>query len=79
MQVLGASFDSTEGNAAFAAKYSLNFPLLCDTEKSTAALGAGDGPKAKRAAILIGADGTVEKMWPRVQARTFPDEFLRSL
>ena len=79
MQVLGASFDSTEGNAAFAAKYSLAFPLLCDTQKSTSSLGAGDGPKAKRAAILIGADGTVEALWPTVKARTFPDEFLSSL
>jgi peroxiredoxin Q/BCP len=63
--VLGASFDTVEENAAFAAKKSFPFRLLCDT---TRALGlaygacetANDG-YARRITYVVGPDGKIEQ------------------
>ena len=47
MQILGASFDSVEANAAFARKFEFNFPLLSDTDRKLGiAYGAADDAKA---------------------------------
>ena len=47
MQILGASFDTVEAQAAFAKKFGFTFPLLADTERKLGlAYGATDDPKA---------------------------------
>ena len=83
MKILGISFDSVEANKKFAEKYDFNFPLLCDTDKSIGlAYGATDSaerPAPKRMSILIGEDGTVEKIWPKVSAGAHPGEVLAEL
>ena len=57
MQILGASFDDQEANAAFARKFGFDFPLLCDTDRKLGlAYGAADDPgaaTARRISYLI--------------------------
>ena len=83
MQVLGASFDTMEAQAAFARKFDFNFPLLADTDRKLGlAYGATDDPKAgsaKRISYLIGPDGKVRKAYPKVNAAAHPEELLRDL
>ena len=80
IQVLGASFDGVEENAAFARKFDFNFPLLCDTTRALGlAYGACDDPKAeyaRRISYLIGPDGTVRRVFPKVNAAAHPEEIL---
>src|SRR6185369_5555098 len=62
VQVLGVSFDSGESHKAFVAKYTLNFPLLVDTDgKIGDAYGArmGANNRARRVSFLIGLDGKI--------------------
>ena len=80
--MLGASTDDAAANAAFRAKYSFPFPLLCDIGQTLCrAYGAiADGKQhANRAAVVIGPDGRVVKWWPSVDARTFPETVLAEL
>lgn len=83
MEILGASFDTMDENQAFARKFSYPFPLLCDTRREIGmAYGACDSPDAeyaKRISYLIGADGTIEKAWPKVSPATHPMDVLASL
>ena len=63
-QVLGVSLDDQESHKAFAEKYSLPFPLLADTEGTTAdAYGVKSRflglTHAKRQTFLIDPDGNV--------------------
>jgi peroxiredoxin Q/BCP len=62
VQVIGVSFDSGESHKAFVAKYTLNFPLLVDTDGKIAdAYGArmGANNRARRVSFLIGLDGKI--------------------
>ena len=83
MQVLGASFDTVEAQAAFAKKFDFNFPLLADTDRKLGlAYGATDDPKAgyaKRISYLIGPAGKVRKAYPKVNAAAHPEELLKDL
>jgi thioredoxin-dependent peroxiredoxin len=83
VQILGASFDTVEANAAFAKKFDFNFPLLCDTERKIGiAYGAADDPKAstaRRISYLIGPDGKIRKAYPKVNAAAHPEEVLKDL
>jgi peroxiredoxin Q/BCP len=83
VQILGASFDSVEKNAKFAAKFGFDFPLLCDTDRKIGlAYGAADDPgagSAKRISYLIGPDGKVRKAYPKVNAAAHPEEVLKDL
>jgi peroxiredoxin Q/BCP len=83
VQVLGASFDTVEENAAFARKFQFPFPLLCDTGRALGvAYGAADDASAgapRRISYLIGGDGRVKKAWPKVNAATHPAEVLAEL
>ena len=64
VQVIGVSFDSAESHQKFISKFSLNFPLLADTDGKIAdAYGArtGEGKsRARRVSFLIGLDGTIQ-------------------
>jgi thioredoxin-dependent peroxiredoxin len=62
VEVIGVSFDSTASHQAFISKYSLNFPLLADTDGKIAdAYGVRMSGKsmARRVSFLIGLDGKI--------------------
>ena len=63
-QILGVSFDTVEENKAFAEKYAIDFPLLCDTTRAMGiAYGAcarADAEYPERITYVIDADGNVE-------------------
>jgi len=62
VEVIGVSFDSTDSHQAFISKYSLNFPLLADTDGKIAdAYGVRMEGKSldKRVSFLIGLDGKI--------------------
>jgi thioredoxin-dependent peroxiredoxin len=83
VQILGASFDSVEANAAFAKKFGFEFPLLADTDRKLGiAYGAADDKSAgaaKRISYLIGPDGKIKKAYPKVNAAAHPEEVLKDL
>jgi peroxiredoxin Q/BCP len=83
IQVLGVSFDGVDDNRAFAEKFHLEFPLLCDTDRSIGmAYGAcenTDDLYAKRIAYVIDENGKVQKAYPKVDAKTFPSTVLADL
>jgi peroxiredoxin Q/BCP len=62
VEVIGVSFDSGESHQKFIAKYSLNFPLLADTDGKIAdAYGARTPGRNmdRRVSFLIGLDGKI--------------------
>jgi len=62
IEVVGVSFDSLESHQKFISKYTLNFPLLADTDgKIAAAYGVkmADKNMARRVSFLIGLDGKI--------------------
>ncbi len=65
VQALGISLDTQEGNKAFAQKFSIEYPLLCDIEHSVAlaykAIGSVKERYAKRFTYVIGPDGKIEQ------------------
>jgi len=83
VEILGASFDTVQENQAFAQKFSYPFRLLCDTQRAIGlAYGACDTPDAeyaRRISYLIGADGSIEKVWPKVSPSTHPQDVLSAL
>ncbi|WP_275899116.1 thioredoxin-dependent thiol peroxidase [Pyxidicoccus caerfyrddinensis] len=86
--VLGVSADSVDRHRKFASKYSLPFPLLADPEhKALEAYGVW-GEKSlygrkfqgiTRTTFLIGPDGRVKQVWPKVKVSGHVDEVLAAL
>ena len=77
--MIGASIDSVKANAAFAEKWGVRFPLLCDTDRALVeAFGVGkpDKPSAKRTTFLLDPDGTVRRVFDDVTARGHAAEVL---
>ncbi|HTW85263.1 MAG TPA: thioredoxin-dependent thiol peroxidase [Candidatus Sulfotelmatobacter sp.] len=73
--IVGVSRDTVEAQKKFATKYEVNFPLLADTTSAICdAFGViveknMYGKKSigiQRSTFLIGPDGTIVKVWPRV-------------
>jgi peroxiredoxin Q/BCP len=72
--VLGVSRDDQDSHRKFADKFDLNFPLLVDEGPITEAYGTWVkkhmyGKKymgIQRATFLIGPDGIVARVWPKV-------------
>jgi peroxiredoxin Q/BCP len=83
VQILGISFDAEADNAAFAKKFGYDFPLLCDTTREIGlAYGACDDKGAgyaKRISYVIGPDGKIKKVYPKVNAAQHPEEVLKDL
>ena len=74
-RIVGVSRDSVESHRKFKTKYSIPFTLLADTEsKLYDAFGA-----EKRSTFLIGADGTIVKVWPKVSVEGHGQDVLDSL
>ena len=73
--LVGVSRDTVDAQKKFADKYSLNFPLLADTSSAICdAFGViveknMYGKKSigiQRSTFVVGSDGIVAKVWPRV-------------
>jgi len=77
-RLYGVSPDTVESHAQFRDKFDLPFPLLADTDRATLeAYGFyGTRPDGKigviRSTVLIGEDGTIERVWSPVD----PDEHI---
>ncbi len=72
-----------EENAHFAKKNRFPFPLLCDTDRKIGiAYGAADSPKdeyARRIAYVVDENGKIAEAHPKVDARAYPQEQLKTL
>src|SRR5262252_8254860 len=86
--VLGVSADSVESHKKFKSKFDLNFPLLADTDKKI--IEDYDVWKEKsmygkkymgieRTTYIIGADGKISHIFPKVKVSEHYDEVLEAL
>jgi peroxiredoxin Q/BCP len=80
--ILGASVDGADSHKAFRAKFQLPFDLLVDPQQALAkafgALPAG-ASTTSRSSVLIGPDGKVKALWPKVDAKTHYQEVLKAI
>ena len=88
VRVIGVSRDSLRSHARFREKLGLTFPLLSDPDhRVMAAYGAWGEKRARgkvaegpiRTTVVIGPDGTVERVYPKVRARGHAAQVLRDL
>lgn len=79
--MLGASTDPVKAQKAFADKFHVSFPLLCDTEKTLSRdYGVlGSSGMSGRSTFLIDKNGIVRKVWPKVTPAGHPAEILKAL
>jgi len=86
--VLGVSADSVESHQKFTTKYTLNFPLLADTEHAVAEKYGAWREKnmygrvsmgIQRSTWIIGADGKVAKLWKKVSVDGHDEEVIAAL
>ncbi len=86
--IVGCSGDSVESQAKFKAKYSLNFPLLADTEFEV--IEAYGARRMKtffgksflgivRTSFWIGPDGRIRKVWEKVTPKGHAAEVLAAV
>lgn len=77
------SFDTVADNRAFAEKFDFNFPLLCDESRAIGlaygACDSADAKTARRISYVIGGDGAIRAVYPKVDAARHPEEVLQSL
>lgn len=87
-RIVGCSGDSEEAQTKFKKKYSLNFPLLADTDHKV--IDAYDAARMKsflgktflgiaRVTYWIAPDGAVRHVWEKVTARGHAAEVLRAI
>ena len=86
--VLGVSPDSTVSHQKFAGKFKLPFPLLADTDHAVSEKYGAWGEKSlygrkfmgiTRSTFLIGKDGKVARVWPKVKVDGHVDEVRKAL
>nr|AYM52315.1 ahpC/TSA family protein [Hyalangium minutum] len=86
--VLGVSPDTTKSHEKFANKFSLQFPLLADTEHKVADAYGAWGEKVNygrtymgiiRSTVLIDGEGKVKHVWPKVKVNGHVSEVLSVL
>lgn len=81
--LLGVSFDTVEENSAFAKKFQVDYPLLCDTKRDLGIkYGACKSPtdkNASRIAYVIDESGKITATFPKVDAANFPETVLKTL
>jgi peroxiredoxin Q/BCP len=86
--VLGVSVDPVKAHEKFAEKFKLPFPLLADDDKQIVEAYGVWGQKkflgrkylgTHRVTFLIGPDGTIRRIWPKVKPETHPEEVLAAL
>jgi peroxiredoxin Q/BCP len=80
--VIGVSLDTVESHTAFSEKYALPFPILSDNSKEVAkaygVLGMGV-LLAKRVTFIIGKDGRIARIFPKVDVKHHSEEVLEAL
>lgn len=85
---IGISADSVEKQAKFRDKHRLNMPLLADTEKRVAteygvykekSLYGKIGMGIERTTFIVGKDGRIKKIFPKVKVAGHIEEVLRVL
>jgi len=83
--ILGVSIDSMKSHAKFTEKYKLPFPLLADEDKKIVQAYGVWGQKSflgrkymgtHRVTFLIGKDGRIMKIWPKVKPEVHAREVL---
>jgi peroxiredoxin Q/BCP len=86
--VLGVSVDSPKSHDKFARKFHLPFTLVSDEDKKIVNAYGVWGEKSfmgrqylgtHRVTFLIGPDGRIRKIWPRVKPEEHPQEVLAAL
>jgi len=86
--VIGVSPDTPESHVKFRDKFSLNFPLLADTDHEVAEKYGAWREKnnygkttmgIQRSTYLIGPDGKIARVWPRVNVDGHDAEVLEAL
>jgi peroxiredoxin Q/BCP len=86
--VIGVSPDPVRSHERFRDKHGLNFPLLADEDHQVAEAYGAWGKKKMygreyfgilRSTFVIGADGTVEKVFRKVKPAEHAEEVLREL
>ncbi|HEX8857308.1 MAG TPA: thioredoxin-dependent thiol peroxidase [Thermoleophilaceae bacterium] len=86
--VIGVSPDDVGAVKKFADKYSLDFTLLADPDHAVAEAYGVWGEKKNygrtymginRSTFIIGADGTIERVFPKVSPKTHDDVVLAAL
>jgi thioredoxin-dependent peroxiredoxin len=86
--VLGISPDTVASHEAFAGKYDLPHTLLADPERTVLEAYGAYGEKVLygrttvgviRSTFLVDAEGTVAKVWKRVQTKTHADQVLKAI
>jgi peroxiredoxin Q/BCP len=87
-QVIGISADPSASHQKFIEKQGLNFPLLSDTgNKVTKAFGVYKKKSLygrefmgiERTTLIIGRDGTIRKVFPKVKVNGHTDEVVAAL
>lgn len=86
--IVGISPDKPEKLAKFDAKYSLGFALASDPDHAVATAYGAWGPKKLygreyegviRSAFLVGADGELAEVWPKISPKDTPLNLLKAL
>src|SRR5256714_4978417 len=86
--VLGVSTDSAKKHDNFVEKYQLPFTLVADPEKKIVQSYGVWGPKTfmgvpyvgtSRVTFLIGPDGRIKKIWPKVKPAAHVKEIVEAL
>jgi peroxiredoxin Q/BCP len=86
--VLGVSPDDAKSHGKFAGKFKLPFPLLADTNHSVALAYGAWAEKSMygrkymgivRSTFLIGPDGVLARVWPKVKVKGHVDDVLAGL
>jgi thioredoxin-dependent peroxiredoxin len=86
--VLGVSTDSAKSHDKFVEKFKLPFPLLADEDKKIVGAYGVWGEKrfmgrkymgTLRVTFLIGGDGRIRKIWPKVKPDEHAEEILAAL
>lgn len=79
---MGVSADKPETQQKFIDKFGLGFPLISDTAKRViAAYGAREvlGVTAKRQTFLVGPDGRIAHVWPKVSVKGHADDVVATI
>lgn len=80
--VVGVSADKPEVQQRFIDKFELTFPMVSDRDKSIIdAYGAREvlGVSAKRKTFLIGPDGLIAHVWPKVTVEGHADDVVATI
>jgi len=80
--VVGVSADSPSTQQKFIDKFSLTFPMVSDTSKEIiVSYGAREvlGITAKRSTFLVGPDGKIAHVWPKVKVEGHADDVVATI